>query len=722
MKMYKKILLLFLIIISIILPSKVFALEGSVNLSCDNIKLKAGAQTTCNISYTVSSGTLNGFQTNVSLSSNLELISSSKNSIWEGSADNGNFYLYTDNSKTGSVSLGSFVVKAKEGATGSSENITLTNVVLTDENYNDKKPGNKALGITILSNNANLASLSVSTGTLNPSFNAEITNYNLSTDDSSITINASAVAGTVSGTGTKNLNYGTNTFNIVVTAPAGNTKTYKITVKRNDNRSTDSKLKSLSVSSGKINFSPSTTNYDIILDGSVSTFKVTAVQNDSKAKISYSPSQSISLNYGQTSTISIVVTAENGSNTIYKVNVTRKDDRSTNNNLKTLTVSKTNIKLKSSVTSYSETVSYDVYSVKIDATVEDSKSKITGTGTKSLKVGSNTFRVIVTAENGSTKTYTITIIRKAKDGESLNLSSDNDLKIISIEGIDFTFEKDKTTYNLSVENDVNKINIKYELSSDKATALIVGDTSLKEGTNKIDIIVTAENGSTKTYTLLVERKESRITVSNNEEEIIKKINDNSNLEKIYVIVLESDKNKTVSQKVLDELIKSKKTLVYEINNNDNGTIYSFELDGNKLKKAKEFSYLLTFISDEEEKLKQLVKDEDYLSLNFNKGGKLSNKIKFRLFIGDRIKDLDSLYNLYYFNKENNKLELLVSDIDVSSGYIEIEIDNLNEYILVKQTKEESKSLVPVIICIVLAIILIALITMVLIKRNKKMKA
>ena len=87
MRVYKRLFIIFTIMISLILPAKIFALEGSLNLSCVKNSLKPGEQTTCNISYIASSGSLTGFQTNVNLSSNLELVSSSKNSAWEGSAE-----------------------------------------------------------------------------------------------------------------------------------------------------------------------------------------------------------------------------------------------------------------------------------------------------------------------------------------------------------------------------------------------------------------------------------------------------------------------------------------------------------------------------------------------------------------------------------------------------------------------------------------------------------
>lgn len=708
MRVYKRLFIIFTIMISLILPAKIFALEGSLNLSCAKNSLKPGEQITCNISYTASSGSLTGFQTNVNLSSNLELVSSSKNSAWEGSADNGNFYLYTANPKTGSIGLGTFSIKAKQINDGSSEAITLTNVILSDESFNDKKPGNKSLGVSILSNNADLNNLSVSSGSLSPSFNPDVTNYTVTTNDSTITISASSLKAQVSGTGAKQLNYGSNVFNIISTAPAGNTKTYKITVIRNDNRSKDNKLKSLTLSNGKIDFNSNTFNYNVTLDGSVSSFSVNAVPNDNKARISYSPSQSINLNYGQTSSISIIVTAENGSALTYKVNVTRKDNRSTNNTLKSLNISNTNIKFKSNITSYSDTVSNDISSIKIDATASDSKAKVSGIGNKQLKVGNNTFKVTVAAENGSIKVYVITIIRKTKAGEVSNLSSDNNLKSLSIDAIDIAFDKDKTIYNLSVENKVTKVDIKYELSSEKANVLLVGEDTLKVGSNKIDIIVTAENGDTKTYSLIIERKEERIVVSNDEDKIIEKINDNSNLDEIYVTVLYNDKNKTVSNKVLESLFKSKKSLIYEVYNKDKGISYSFKIDGNNLKKENKFSYNLTFKSDNESDLKKLVGKNNYLAINFNNGGKLNNKLDFKIFIRDKLSDLDSKYDLYYFNKENKKLEKLKENIDISSGYLDMKIDNLDEYVLLKHEVKKNNIVLISVLIITLIILLVAL--------------
>ena len=67
--------------------------------------------------------------------------------------------------------------------------------------------------------------------------------------------------------------------------------------------------------------------------------------------------------------------------------------------------------------SYSVTVPYSVSSVTITATPKNSKAKVSGAGAVQLKVGSNTVKVTVTAENGSQRTFTLTIAQEANQEE-----------------------------------------------------------------------------------------------------------------------------------------------------------------------------------------------------------------------------------------------------------------------------------------------------------------
>ncbi|MDR1725196.1 MAG: T9SS type A sorting domain-containing protein [Bacteroidales bacterium] len=88
-----------------------------------------------------------------------------------------------------------------------------------------------------LSTNADLASLSVNGYSLSPSFNVNITSYSVTVPNSITTRTISATSAdanaTISGTGsTGTLTVGNNVRNVIVTAQAGNTKTYTITIIR----------------------------------------------------------------------------------------------------------------------------------------------------------------------------------------------------------------------------------------------------------------------------------------------------------------------------------------------------------------------------------------------------------------------------------------------------------------------------------------------------------
>ena len=73
---------------------------------------------------------------------------------------------------------------------------------------------------------------------------------------------------------------------------------------------------------------------------------------------------------------------------------------------------------KKSTTKYTATVAYDVTKVVVSAKTSNSKAvieSVTNNGTVNLKVGENTIKIVVRAENGVKATYTIVVTRKEKE-------------------------------------------------------------------------------------------------------------------------------------------------------------------------------------------------------------------------------------------------------------------------------------------------------------------
>ncbi len=274
-----------------------------------------------------------------------------------------------------------------------------------------------------------------------------------------------------------------------------------------DPPSSNANLSSLSVSSGSINFNKDTTNYSVNVDSNVTSINVSASAEDSGAKISGTGSKN--LNYGN-NTIKVVVTAPSGATKTYTVSVNRKDNRSNNNNLSSLTVSNGSIRFNKNTTTYNMEVPFDTASINVSASAEDNKARVSGTGNKNLAAGkNNTIKITVTAENGSTKTYTINVRRGADPNKEQ--SKDNNLTSLKMKDAKLSpeFNKDILEYSVTVPYSVKKAEFEYTLS-DKEFASVKLDNPerLKIGENKITLTVIAENGDEKKYTITITRETS----------------------------------------------------------------------------------------------------------------------------------------------------------------------------------------------------------------------
>ena len=106
--------------------------------------------------------------------------------------------------------------------------------------------------------------------------------------------------------------------------------------------------------------------------------------------------------------------------------------------------------------------------------------------------------------------------------------SDNSLKSLSIDDqkLNPEFNKDTLEYSVELENNVEKIKINAETTSSKSSIKGTGEIDVKEGLNKIEVVVTAENGSTRTYIINATVKEKdpiKVKVAGKEYTIVRKL-------------------------------------------------------------------------------------------------------------------------------------------------------------------------------------------------------
>ncbi|MBQ7104901.1 MAG: cadherin-like beta sandwich domain-containing protein [Bacilli bacterium] len=484
----KKYLLILIISFLLISPKITNAASANVTLSCPS-SANSGATISCTVS--VSTDTLiNGIAANYTLN-NLTYVSFTPSSGFSTNYSSASgFSIGNTNGKKGTYTVGTIKVKVNGAAS-----LTIRNLDLSDKSYNSYSPASKTASIRLNSTNNNLSSLSLSNGALSPAFNASTTNYTSTINAANVTIKAttSDSKAKISGAGTKTLNYGANTFNIVVTSESGSKKTYKIVITRPDSRSNNNNLKSLSTDKATISFNKNTTTYNLNVDSNVNSIKINATLEDSKSSfVSGFGPRTVNLNYGNNK-IEIKVKAENTNIKTYTINVNRKDNRSSNNYLKEITLDKGNILFNKNTLEYSTTVYYDVTKINVVATTEDSKATVT-INSPNLLVGNNLITIVVKAENGATRTYKITVIRY---DENVKMSDNNNISTLKVLGHEIDFKPDVLEYDLTIKDEYALV-FEVSLEDPKSNYTIEGNKELKDG-SIIKVISKSESGLDKEY-------------------------------------------------------------------------------------------------------------------------------------------------------------------------------------------------------------------------------
>lgn len=413
------------------------------------------------------------------------------------------------------------------------------------------------LAAPVLSSNANLSNITLSSGTLSPGFNENTTAYNVQVPysvpsvavtplmagvNATITVNGNAV---VSGATSPSvaLNTGLNTITIILTAEDGTTtKTYTVSVTQLAEPSHNANLANLTLSQGTLSpgFNENTIAYNVQVPYNITTMTLTPTVADSNSTItinnsainSGSPSQAVALTTGN-NTITVVVTAQDGTTTkTYTVSVTQLSEPSHNANLANLTLSQGTLSpaFDENTIGYTVQVPYTVTTMTLTPTVSDSDATITVNDTTAssglpsqtiaLSTGDNTITLIVTAQDGTiTKTYTVVVTQLGEPSHNANLAN----LTLSSGILSPAFDGNTNTYTAQIPNTISSITVTPTSADSHSTVLvngqpIVSGTSslgipLNVGDNSLSIQVTAQDGSTtQIYSVTVTRL---ITLSNN---------------------------------------------------------------------------------------------------------------------------------------------------------------------------------------------------------------
>jgi hypothetical protein len=185
-------------------------------------------------------------------------------------------------------------------------------------------------------------------------------------------------------------------------------------------RSSDAKLKSLSVAEGALTpaFSATTTAYSLSVSPETEQITINAVPNFAKAKVSIG---AYTLIQGETTPVNVVVTAENGSQKTYTIQVTRElpgdYKASTDAQLTMITPSYGALSpaFDTNIYHYAIDVPYECTEMSFTAQTSFIRATSNVLGISALTPGvDNVFYVVAIAEDKkTTKIYTITVRRSA---------------------------------------------------------------------------------------------------------------------------------------------------------------------------------------------------------------------------------------------------------------------------------------------------------------------
>ncbi|MBD0383993.1 cadherin-like beta sandwich domain-containing protein [Paenibacillus sedimenti] len=385
----------------------------------------------------------------------------------------------------------------------------------------------------VVSENNDLRTLALSNGTLTPAFNPATTAYSVELPAGTTDLGVTAAvydakskltiggAAAVSGVSKIVTIPNDKIIRVVVESESGATKEYTIEVKH-PVLSENNDLRALTLSNGTLTpaFNPATTAYSVELPTGTTELGVTAAVYDAKSKLTIGGVVAVSgvekiVTIPNDKTIRVVVESESGATKEYTIEV-KHPVVSENNDLRTLALSNGTLTpaFNPATTAYSVELPAGTTDLGVTATVYDAKSKLTIGGAAAVSGVSKIvtipndkiIRVVVEAESGATKEYTIEVKHPV-------LSENNDLRALTLSNGTLTpaFNPATTAYSVELPTGTTELGVTAAVY-DAKSKLTIGGAAAESGVAKIvtipndkiiRLVVESESGATKEYTIEV---------------------------------------------------------------------------------------------------------------------------------------------------------------------------------------------------------------------------
>ena len=298
--------------------------------------------------------------------------------------------------------------------------------------------------------------------------------------------------------------------------------------------------------------------------------------------------------------------------------------------------------------------------ITINAEVEDTKSTLSGIGTKELFNGDNNFEVSVTSENGQVRVYKLLINKK-------NIPS---TKILNVSLGNTEYKLDDELILFGIPSGTTSLDLKVKTDSITAKVNIIGNENLKPGNNIIKISVTDTDCKEKVYKVLVYIQENEILEDQNIQSI----------EKDYTVNLRKNSAYVLSKNILSKIGTNK--VKYNIIDQNYGLLSSMEIN---TKKELEKDYELYFMVNEDKIYTNIFKDT-VIKTYFGNKFKLNEKLYIYEYNSETRKYTkidEQEYNDYYISfKTTDSFEYLVTNKLITETVVEEKKTSLTEIIVV----------------------------------------
>ncbi len=157
--------------------------------------------------------------------------------------------------------------------------------------------------------------------------------------------------------------------------------------------------------------------------------------------------------------------------------------------------------------------------------VEKNRQTVTFTAKSAGSVKINVKPTNVSDNNGNQFSTAKSIILTAYVPRALE--TNNYLSSLSVDGTELipSFNKDTTSYVVDLEPGTTSIKVNAEKENKYASISGTGDIAVVEGNNEINVVVTAENGSKRTYTITANVKEYdpiNVTIDGSDYTVVRK--------------------------------------------------------------------------------------------------------------------------------------------------------------------------------------------------------